>query len=44
MPDASHKRSDLEGGHTELSMEYKLKKNGHYGLQVIYIGNSRSND
>ena len=31
-PHALHKRSDIEGGHTEQVVEYRLKKGGHYTL------------
>lgn len=31
-PDASHKRTDIEGSLTELMVEYHLRKGGHYGL------------
>lgn len=39
-PQAYHKRSDIEGGHTELITEHHLSKGGHYALQIIYLGST----
>lgn len=39
-PHAFHKRSDIEGGHTELVTEHRLSKGGHYALQIIYLGST----
>jgi hypothetical protein len=43
-PHSNFKLGDIEGGHVELEVEYKLTKGRHYALTVFYVGGLQADE